>query len=264
MDTALRHRVNAGRVAVLDQVNFFREQFGSVETRWKPDDTRVTFADFAISERIFAELRRSFSRDDFCSEEFNPADEVQLLESKYGWVLDPIDGTNNYALGLPFCAISLALLKEGVPVYGFVYDYARDALIEGGPGEPLLVGKRKVTLRDDPFTPKAGVVGLHFPVPPDAFETYSPVMRTFRLRSLGSGTLNFAYTALGILDGCLDFKVKVWDIAACVALLAASGREMEYLGPKPFPMKEFHVNGPLIPYFAGSQSFCEYVRGLSA
>lgn len=262
MDTALRHRVNAGRVAILDQVNFFREQFGSVETRWKPDDTRVTFADFAISEHIFAELRRSFARDDFCSEESNPADEVLTLESKYGWVLDPIDGTNNYALGLPFCAISLALLKEGVPIYGFVYDYARDALIEGGVGEPLLVGKRRIAPRSETFEPKTAVLGLHFPVPAAQFETFAPVMRTFRLRSLGSGTLNLAYTALGVLDGCIDFKVKVWDIAACVALLAASSREITYLEASPFPLESFHVNAPLIPYYAGSPEFCRYIDGL--
>lgn len=259
MDTAIRHRVNAGRVAIRDQVAFFREQFGQVASQWKDDETRVTFADFAINERIFAELRRSFSRDDFCSEESNPLDEILVLESKYSWILDPIDGTNNYALGLPFCAISLALLKEGTPVYGFIYDYAHDRLIEGGVGEPLLVGKRKVAVAHRPFEPRQGVIGLHFPLPAERFGLLSEMLQTFRLRSLGSGALNLAYTAMGLLDGCVDFKVKIWDIAAAVALLKASGRQIHYYEGSPFPLREFHVDGPLVPYYAGSEEFCAYM-----
>ena len=108
MHPDLKHRVNAARVAVLDQVEFFTRYFGEVNSEWKPDDTRVTFADFAISERIIAELRSSFPEDDFCSEESNPQDECITLSGKYAWILDPIDGTNNYALGIPMCAISLA------------------------------------------------------------------------------------------------------------------------------------------------------------
>lgn len=262
MDTALRHRVNAGRVAVTEQVAFFRAQFGQVETRWKADDTRVTFADFAISERIVADLRRSFPKDDFCTEEGNPADEVLVIESKYSWVLDPIDGTSNFATGIPFCAISLALLKEGHPVYGFVYDYAADVLIEGGPGEPLRAGRRTVTPRNETFEPKSAVIGMHFPLPPERYTTFGPMLQTFRLRCLGSGTLNCAYSALGLLDGCVDFKVKIWDIAAAVALLAAAGRPIFYFDGSPFPLRSFHVDGPLLPYFAGTPAFCDYIETL--
>lgn len=264
MDTAIRHRVNAARVAIRDQINFFREQFGQVSIEWKEDDTRVTFADFAISERVFAELRRSFAHDDFCSEESNPLDEVLVLESKYAWILDPIDGTNNYALNIPFCAISLALLKDGEPVYGFVYDYAYDRLIEGGVGAPMIAGRRRIEIADRHFAPRDSVVGLHFPVPRERFEGLSDILQTFRLRSLGSGTLNLAYTALGMLDGCLDFKVKVWDIAAAAAFIKATGRAIHYYNGSPFPLREFHVDSPLIPYYAGSEAFCEYVAKLDA
>jgi len=53
-DVQLRHRINAGRVAVKGQMAFFGRQFGQVASEWKEDDTRVTFADFAISENLFA------------------------------------------------------------------------------------------------------------------------------------------------------------------------------------------------------------------
>ena len=156
MDTALKHRVNAARIAVKNQVAFFREQFGQVASEWKVDDTRVTFADFAISENVSAELRRYFAKDDFCSEESNPADEVLSLKSKYAWVIDPIDGTNNFALGIPACAISLAIIKNGEPIYGIVYDFGGDRLIEGGEGEGVLINQRRYQPKEREFTEKEG------------------------------------------------------------------------------------------------------------
>lgn len=262
MDTALRHRVNAARVAVLNQVGFFREQFGQASSEWKSDDSRVTFVDFAVSEHVFAELRRYFPTDDYCSEESNPADEILSLESKYAWIIDPIDGTNNYAIGLPFCAISLALLKNGEPVYGLVYDYAGDRLMEGGPGFGLQIGKRRFESKPRPFSPREGVVGMHFPMRAEQLRQMQPILEVYRARCLGSGTLNLAYTALGQLDGCIDFKVKVWDIAAAVALLRAAGGELHFLETNPFPLRSFHVDAPLLPYFAGTADFCAHVAGV--
>lgn len=260
MDTAFKHRVNAARVAIKNQITFFREQFGQVASEWKVDDTRVTFADFAISETIFAELRRYFAKDDFCSEESNPADEILSLKSKYAWVIDPIDGTNNFALGLPVCAISLAILKNGEPIYGFVYDFGGDRLIEGGEGEGLFINQRRYQPKQRTFTQKEGVIGVHFPLKPEHLQALGPLLTTYRVRSMGSGTLIMAYAALGLLDGAIDFKVKVWDIAGACALLKAAGRSLHFIDASPFPMHSFHVNSPLLPYYAGSQSFCDCVR----
>lgn len=262
MDTAIRHRVNVARAVIRDEVGFFRKQFGQVPSEWKEDATRVTFADFAISERILHNLRNSFRDDDLCSEESNPLDEILDLKAKYGWVLDPIDGTNNYAMGLPFCGIALALLKWGEPVYGLVYDYARDRLIEGGPGCPLLDGGRRVHAHNRALDERSSVIGMHFPLPAPVIDPLTPVLTRYRLRSLGSGALNLAYTAIGLLDGCIDFKVKVWDIAACVALLRAADYSFVPLGETAFPLKTFHVRAPIIPFYAGTRPFCAFVRSL--
>ena len=123
--------MNAARVAIRNQTGFFNQQRGRVVSEWKPDETRVPFADFAISEKVCEELRRSFPEDQFLSEESGLLDEVVPVESRYAWVLDPIDGTNNYALGMSACAISLALLKQGKPVYGLIYDGSTGELCNG-------------------------------------------------------------------------------------------------------------------------------------
>ncbi len=261
MDKAIRHRVNAARVAVKNQLGFFKRQFGQVPSEWKDDDTRVTFADFAISERMLAELRNSFPGDDFCSEESNPLDDTMPLEARYAWVLDPIDGTNNYALGIPFCGISLALLKLGEPVYGFVYDFAKDRLLHGGPGYGLFDGHRRLQApAPRPFIPMTALVGVHFPIPPRRYQAMEPLLTEYRMRSMGSGTLNLAYTALGLFDGSIDFKVKVWDIAGAYALVKAAGLEFIPLSEAVFPLESFHQRAPFTPYVAGTPAFCEWIR----
>ncbi len=261
MNKALQHRINAGRVAVENRIAFFSRQFGMVESDWKEDDTRVTFVDFAISEQLFAELRKSFPEDAYCSEESSPGDEEIILEPKgFAWVLDPVDGTNNFALGMPFCAMSLALLQGGVPVYGFVYDHSRGVVIEGGVGQPLRDGKRTVRVKSRPE--RQAYIAVHFPIPAENYAAFEPLLTAYRVRSFGSAALACAYTAIGVLDGVIDFRVKVWDIAAGWALLLAGGGEFEFMGTSVFPMRRFHVSAPGTPYFAGSPHFCALARSI--
>ena len=260
-DLKLRHRINAGRVAVREQFAFFARQFGAVASEWKEDDTRVTFADFAISEKVFADLRRDFPEDDYCSEESSPMDEVLELESEFAWVIDPIDGTNNYALGFPVCAISLALLHEGEPIYGFIYDFSREHLLEGGPGFGLMANQKKLD-RNLTAADAQTMVGLHFPMPEATLSALQPLLAKYRVRCLGSAALTTAYVATGYLTSAIDFKVKVWDVAASYALCKGVGLEFEFLEHQPFPLKSFHAKAENCPCVGGSKTACEEIRGL--
>ena len=252
-DVKLRHRINAGRVAVNAQRDFFKRYFGQVDSEWKEDDTRVTFADFAISENLSLALRGDFPEDVCCSEEAGPQDEVLILRSEFAWVVDPIDGTNNYALGFPICAISLGLLYKGTPVYGFVYDYSTDSLLEGGPGFGVLREQKKLNRAADTQM----TVGLHFPIDEELLERLKPLMARHRVRCIGSSALNAVLVATGYLTGIVDTKVKVWDIAAAHAICAGAGIEFKFLEKSPFPLEEFHLEMGVCPYFAGSELFCK-------
>lgn len=254
-----KHRINAGREAVLAQCDFFAKFFADVESDWKEDDSRVTFADFAISEKIFAELRRYFPKDDYCSEESDPADEPRDLTARYAWVLDPIDGTNNYALGMSTCGISLALLRDGMPAYGFFYDFSRNSLMEGGPGQGLFDAKKPVTIKKGELEPQS-IIGLHFPVSEERLKWLTPLLTNYRARSLGSGALVLAYVASGRLDGCFDHKVKVWDVAASYALLLGGGGEAHFISESPFPLRRFCAQMPTLCYYAGTPAFCRMMH----
>ena len=260
-DLQLRHRINAGRVAVKAQTAFFGRQFGQVASEWKADDTRVTFADFAISENVFAALRRDFAEDDYCSEEANPLDEVLTLGAGFAWVIDPIDGTNNYALGFPVCAISLALVHDGMPVYGFIYDYSTDALLEGGAGFGLQRNQKTVN-RDRMAADAQAMLGLHFPIDLELLDKLKPLLAKYRVRCLGSGALSAAYVATGYLTGVVDFRVKVWDIAAAYALCAGAGVAFRFLEASPFPLRAFHPQMDFCPYLAGTDAVCEELQAV--
>src|SRR4051812_5432220 len=127
-------RIEAAKRAVLAQTALLHREFGRAESKWKSDGTRVTAVDVAISEGIFRELLAQFPPDQYFSEELADTTEPIAVTAQFCWVLDPIDGTNNFALGIPHCAISLGLFEHGEPVYGVVYDLSRKVLMHGGPG----------------------------------------------------------------------------------------------------------------------------------
>ncbi|MGB0370895.1 MAG: inositol monophosphatase family protein [Opitutales bacterium] len=258
----IRHRINAGRVAVEAQIPFFRDQLGRVSREFKEDQTPVTFADYAISEKVIGSLSEDFPEDVFCSEESNPADEVLALDTPFSWIIDPIDGTKNFADGYPVCSISLALLKGGTPIYGFVYDMTRDVLIEGGPDFGVTEKRKKLRPEHRSALDRQTTIGLHFPMKPEILCKFEPLMSTYRVRSLGSAALAGAYIGNGLMDGVIDFKVSVWDIAAAYAIALGAGAEFHFIEEDIFPMTSFHVNQGKTPFYSGSPVFCRYVESL--
>ena len=155
MDREIRRRIEAARQAVTAQTGLLRRGFRRARSSWKADGTRVTTADLAISGAILRALGARFPADQGFSEESAEAAVPVSVTSHFCWVLDPIDGTNNYAAGIPFCAISLALLDQGVPVYGVIYDFARRKLIQGGPGSGAFDGGKPAHVLPDPPRAKA-------------------------------------------------------------------------------------------------------------
>ena len=263
MDSETEKRVLAGRKAVENQKTLVLEKLGRVESDWKHDASRVTAVDLAVAREVFAELSREFPDDDFFSEEMDPGKKALARRAEFCWVLDPIDGTNNFALGISCCAISLALLRDGRPVYGLLYDISRSRLIEGGPGIGLWDG-------GEPAAPSALstgnniTVGVHSPRNPTFASLMGEVASRFKIRAFGSSALHLGYVGIGLLDGAVDVNVKVWDIAAAHAICLAGGVEMRYLNGEVFPLREFDLHMPAIHYCAGSGPVCDELEKMVA
>ncbi len=254
-------RIEAAKRAVLAQTELLHREFGRAESRWKSDGTRVTAVDIAISENIFRGLRAQFPDDQYFSEELADTDAAIPVVARFSWVLDPIDGTNNFALGIPHCAIALALCEAGEPVYGAVYDLSRRTLMHGGPGFGVRDGEREVRVSTAPMNTET-LVGFHSPFDKSLLPLASGVLSQFKIRGLGSATLHLAYVAAGILDGCVDYNVKIWDLAAAIPLVRAGGGEVQFLNGEQLPMRQFDLRMTRIIYVAGSPAMCGRLREL--
>jgi myo-inositol-1(or 4)-monophosphatase len=186
----------------------------------------ATEVDLAI-ERQVVEALTARTGIGVHGEEFGGAD----LDSPLVWVLDPIDGTFNYAAGSPMAAILLALVRDGVPVAGLTWLPFTGERFIGIVGKPL----RSNGVEQPPLPPAKladSVVGVgtfnvdsRGQVPGRyrlaVIENLS--RKCSRLRMHGATGIDLAYTAAGILGGAISFSGKVWDHAAGVALVRAAG-----------------------------------------
>jgi myo-inositol-1(or 4)-monophosphatase len=256
----LAPRIEAARSAVLAQTGLLHREFGRAESRWKGDGTRVTAVDIAISENIFKALRSGFADDQMFSEELPDSGPVAVT-SRFSWVLDPIDGTNNFALGIPYCAISLALLEDGEPVYGVVYDLSRRALMHGGPGFGMYDGERRACVSAEEPSPET-LIGIHSPSDKALMPAAEAVISKFKIRGLGSATLHLAYVAAGLFGGAVDFNLRIWDLAAAIPLCRAAGGEVIFMNCEPLPMRVFDLKMKPIIYVAGPPPMARRLAGL--
>ena len=253
-DYPLRERILAGHSAVLSQIEYFRENFGKTESSWKKDGTRVTIVDETISRELFLPLQGAFPDDDYCSEESAETPEPITLEAEFCWLLDPVDGTNNYAVGITECGISLALLRNGIPLYGFIYDHSRDKILQGGPGLGAVEGTTPVRAASGLVNEKLTFC-MHFPIPTADLDALRPKLMEWRIRCPGSAAMGLANVATGRLDGCLEFRPKPWDCAAGYPICEGAGATFGFVRDSCFPMTSFTPSMPSFPFRAGSKIF---------
>ena len=186
----------------------------------------ATEVDLAIERQVVAALNARTGIP-VHGEEFGGAD----VDSPLVWVLDPIDGTFNYAAGSPMAAILLGLLRDGDPVAGLTWVPFTGERFTGIVGQPLRSNGVEVpvlqaaTLADSIVGVSTFNVDSRGRVPGRyRLAVIENLSRTCsRMRMHGATGVDFAYTAAGILGGAISFGAHVWDHAAGVALLRAAG-----------------------------------------
>jgi myo-inositol-1(or 4)-monophosphatase len=262
-DSSLQDRIIAGHNAILAQVEYFRAHFGTAESRWKKDGTRVTIVDETISRELFHLLHKEFPHDDYCSEEGAETAIPVATNAEFCWILDPVDGTNNYAVGVPECCISLGLLRHGIPVYGFIYDYGRDNLLQGGKEFGAIEGTESVLAATELVNEKLTFC-MHFPIPPHELQALTPALGIWRIRCPGSAAVGLANVATGRLDGCLEYRAKPWDCAAGFPICEGAGASFYFLNKPIFPLQNFSPSMTSCPFRVGSDLFHrEVVKALN-
>lgn len=208
----------------------------------------VTEVDIKSEELLIERLSQILPEADFFAEESGISG-----NGDYRWIIDPLDGTINFAHGLPHFCISVALTYKNEPLFGMVYQPLLNELFwaEKGKGAWLNGSQIRVSLPKS-FDESLLVVGL----PYDAQRDYRPYLKQIRAvapwvytcRYLGAAALDLSYVACGRFDGIFFAGLAWWDFSAGDLLIReAGGRSSDFKGkPVGLDSKSYTAGGPLV------------------
>jgi myo-inositol-1(or 4)-monophosphatase len=231
LDFAIQMAREAGRVLA--------EKFGrALRVTNKGDIDLVTEADIA-SERLIVERIRSYHpRHAILTEESGDVVALGDVDSKYKWIIDPLDGTTNYAHGYPVFCVSIALEHEGRVVVGVVYDPTRDELFAAERGQGATLNGRSLRVSEtSELNDSLLCTGFPYDVRDRGdfarhFRNF--IMRAQSVRRDGAAALDLAYVAAGRFDAFYEEGLRPWDVAAGVLLVEEAGGRVTHYDGSPF------------------------------
>jgi myo-inositol-1(or 4)-monophosphatase len=208
-----------------DAGNLLKEKFNSKhEVHYKGEINLVTEADKMSEDLIIAAINSSFPDHGILSEE-SPA---QNSSAKLRWIIDPLDGTTNYAHGYPVFCVSIALENEGVIVLGVIYDPLREDMFVAVRGSGAYLNGKKLKVSPT-ATLSRSLLATGFPydirMSKDNNLNYFNLMavEAQAIRRAGAAALDIAYLAAGRFDGFWELKLMPWDVAAGCLMVEESG-----------------------------------------
>ena len=196
----------------------------------------VTESDLASERLIIDRIKTFYPRHAILAEESGATTPVTTeAQSEWRWIIDPLDGTTNYAHGYPCFCVSIALEQKGKLQLGVIYDPMRDELFTAERGEGAARNGRRIHVS---LTPSLGSALLCTGFPYDVRERgefarhfANFIMNAQGVRRDGSAALDLAYVACGRFDGFWEEGLRPWDVAAAVVLIEeAGGRVTHYDG----------------------------------
>ncbi len=201
-------------------------RFGHTTTTLKADDSVVTEADHMVQDHILGGIAGAYPDHAVCAEETLSQSHrfPGRTDAQYCWVIDPIDGTRNYASGLPSFSTSIGVLDRGRPIAGVVYEHNVRLLFTAGLGMGASRNGTPVHVEE---VPKGCDVLLGIPSSKDRMSVN--ILRDWVAepglvcRNFGSTALHLAYVASGALGAVFCKRAKIWDIAAGVLIVTEAG-----------------------------------------
>jgi myo-inositol-1(or 4)-monophosphatase len=215
----------------------------------------VTEVDIEVEQMCRAVLAERFPSHAVLAEEAGGLPDATDGTSEYCWIFDPIDGTTNYAHGLPVFCSSLALEIRGRIAIGAIYDPTRRELFtaERGVGA-FLNGSRMAVSKADRLVDAVLVTGFPYDIhqnPGNILGLFNAFIgRARAVRRLGSAALDLCYVAAGRLDGFWEGSLRPWDVAAGALLVEEAGGQVCGMDGSPFAARARHVvaaNPALLP-----------------
>jgi myo-inositol-1(or 4)-monophosphatase len=211
--------------------NLLREFFNpaGINASVKPDRTVVTEADLAADTLITREIQAQYPKDEIISEESS-----HLLENNQAsiWIIDPLDGTTNFSLGLSIWGVSIAHIVDGFPDLGVLYFPIIDELYTTRRGSGSYLNQKSIVVRaPNPTQPMS-----FFACCSRSFRYYD-ITIPYKPRIMGSGAYTFCMVARGSALLGFDAAPKIWDLAAAWLLVEEAGGEIAaFEGLPAFPI----------------------------
>lgn len=199
----------------------------------------VTWVDRAADKIIRREISQQFPDHDFLTEESVPTKKG----SAYKWIIDPLDGTTNYAHHFPQVGVSVGLEKDGQIILGGVLDPFRDELFwaERGKGAYLNTGRRQKRIavsRTLRLTKSLLLTGFPYDRR-ERIDLYLSYVKAFMasiqgIRRAGAAALDLCWVACGRVDGYWEWRLKPWDCAAGKIIVEEAGGALSDFSGNPF------------------------------
>jgi myo-inositol-1(or 4)-monophosphatase len=216
---------------------------GKIQKEWLRKDKRielkgeinlVTEVDKRCEQRIIEIIKKAFPEHNILTEE-TPMPEVP---SPYRWIIDPLDGTTNYAHGYPCFCTSIALELDKEIILGAIYDPLLDELFTAQKGKGAFLNNERIAVsKTDQLTNALICTGFPYDIREsqvnnlDHFNHF--IMEARAIRRDGSAALDLCYVAAGRFDGFWELKLCPWDVAAGKLLVdEAGGRVSDFRGGK--------------------------------
>ncbi len=235
------------------------ERLGRVGVTRKHDQSPVTDADHAVQDALLASIARLYPQDAVITEETQAKPDAHKPVSRAGrcWVIDPIDGTRNYARAIPVFTVSVAIMENGRPVVGMVYDPVADRMYSASVGAGAWINADRIERRDVPVWDE-----VYMGIPTSKHEQLPPAVHrwidTMVVRNFGTTAMHLSLLAAGSLDAVYCKRSKLWDIAAGAVIACEAGAKVLSLdGREHFPMDLSRYASEPLPTLAARPGLIE-------
>ncbi len=241
-----------------------REKYGRVErltkTHSMTTDEAVTEADRASQRFIVQGLKKRYPTDGIVGEESETGASITFdcpNPNGRAWVIDPIDGTNNFIAGLGNFAVCIGLLHKGMPVVGVVYDVTRDQMYSAAQGEGAWQNNQRLAVPESAMNDAsllmltANLIDKTGKCPQWAYNWMCQT--NWKVRILGSAALEAIQVGAGVAHAAITMNGKLWDIAAAAAIvIEAGGVVVDFSGNPVFPYDLAQYTGAKVPFVAAA------------
>ncbi len=210
---------------------YFRKEYGIRYKEEQKLSSIVTDADIACEKKIFQILKKKFPEYNILSEETG----VEERGSAYTWIIDPLDGTQNFVLGLPEFGVAIALAKGKEVIMSVLYFPIFDELYFAEKGKGAFLNEKKISVSNvDTFSKATISLNFESAVKRGNYSLDLPIFLKCRVYTTRCAIFFASFVASGKFDGSVVMGLFPWDVAATSLLVTEAGGKVTGINGEPF------------------------------